>query len=133
MQHGLSFLFRGADIAIWKSALKFQPYPIHFDESHTSEAGTTAVIGLLFDVARQNRFRISLQRLTMPDLCREPRTRWFTINARSRWLPDRIGRRLCPLTDATFAFGSRQSRWPVSVARSTSSDWTWDFGNSSFR
>src|SRR2546426_4477534 len=59
MQYGLGFLFRSADIAIWKSALKFQPCPIHFNESHASETGTTAVVGLLFDVARPNRLRIS--------------------------------------------------------------------------
>src|SRR2546427_1149002 len=59
MQHGFSFLFRAVDIAIWKPALKFQPYPIRFDESHASEAGTTAVIGLLFDVDRPDGFRIS--------------------------------------------------------------------------
>src|SRR6266566_4332560 len=68
MQHGLSFLFRGVDIAIRKPALKFQPYPIRFDEIQASEACTTAVIGLLFDVDRPDRFRIS--RLQ----CREERS-----------------------------------------------------------
>src|SRR5438094_10508152 len=59
MQHGLSFLFCGVDIAIRKSALKFQPYAIRFDESHASEAGTPAVIGLLFDVDWPDRMRIT--------------------------------------------------------------------------
>jgi len=87
MQHGVSFLVRAVDITIRKTALKFQPYPIRFDESHASEAGTTAVIGLLFDVGRPDRFRIS--RLE----CREERSIRF-IAARGGQLCEVIHVRL---------------------------------------
>src|SRR5207249_11330346 len=112
MQHGVSFLVRAVDITIRKTALKFQPYPIRFDESHASEAGTTAVIGLLFDVDRPDRCRIS--RLQ----CREERSIRFIASR---------GGQLCevihPSLDKNdFLTIDHQASYPLQVLESLTSE-----------
>ena len=68
----------------------------------------------------------------MLHLCREPRTRCLKIHARSRYSPNGIGRRLCPLTDATLAFVCRQSDARQPYLAQLPRTRSWEFGDFKF-